>query len=305
MKKIINILLFNLLLFSCKGQGNDNKQSQKPTNKMNTDTINLTPNISLFQVKNSLENPERTNWELYLKNKKEDKRILLDSLSITHPGPNDIVIADNSVLDIPKLLLGFIDNGNLYVFIFKERALWIYKYIFKEDYTFEYKRIKIFNMLPGSVPNFGDASFIIIPYKIDTKNYFYISHNRVIGEIKMMVKLDANLFKINKLIFSEPSKKIKDEQQVFKTLDLEQNKEKVSEEITKVLKQNNLLKQYDKFSYIGEIDLSYFKGLGRRTSNLTYFFYEDYHLKTKIICYDNDNNEWLIGDYKEEEIKQE
>jgi hypothetical protein len=274
---------------------------------MNTDTIYLTPNISLFQVKKSLENPKRTSWELYIQNKKENKSILLDSLSIHIPPPNAIISSDNSILEIPKLLSGLKDNNDLYAFIFKEKALWLYKYNFISGETFECKRIKIFNMLSGSVDNFGEAKFDIVQHKVSNEDYFYISHNRVLGEIKMIVKLDTNSFKINKLIFSEPSKIIKDEEQLFRTLDLEQNKEKVSEEIKKVLIENNLLKQNDNFKYLGNIDLSDYyddEKYKLRTTGYNYFFYK-HDFSTKIIRYDNDDNEWLLGDYKEEEIKEE
>jgi hypothetical protein len=41
----------------------------------------------------------------------------------------------------------------------------------------------------------------------------------------------------------------------------------------------------------------------RRYSGLIYFFYKGYLGKIKIIRYDTCENEWLISDYTEEEIK--
>jgi hypothetical protein len=119
-----------------------------------------------------------------------------------------------------------------------------------------------------------------------------------------------NLFAYNDLndnvkrINFEKTRDVKDEEQIFRVLDLEQNKEKVSEEIKRILTENYLLKQYEKIEYIGNIDVTPFKERGSRSlGGVTYFFYQDNLTQTKIIRYDSDHNQWLIGDYKEEEIK--
>ena len=159
-------------------------------------------------------------------------------------------------------------------------------------------------MTSGSIDNFGIPKFYVIKYVVGNEYFFKVSHSRVGRQGSSLVKLGMNKFSIKELIFSDKTIKIKDENELFKTLDLDKNAEKVSLEIKKVLVDNRIIDKINNFKYLGNIDLSYFKGLGRRTSNLTHFLYQENNLLTKIITYDNDENEWIIGNYIEEEIKQ-
>ncbi len=272
-------------------------------NEMNKDSIKISENITLFQKKDRVEN--QTSWKLCLQNKKDNKVILLDSHEVTHPDPNAIIASDNSILEIPKLLFAIKDEKNIYTFIFKEYALWLYQYSFTNDNKFESKRIKILKMLSGTVPNFGDAYFNIFHHKVSDEDYFNISHNRVIGKTEMLTRFNKNLFNLKKLVFSDKVIKIKDEEEIFKTLDLDKNIDKVSSEIKKFLIKNKIIDKINNFKYLGNIDLTSFKKYESRfMGGYIYFFYQENNLIKKIIRYNNYENEWLIGDYKEEEIKQ-
>lgn len=304
MRTIIYIL-FSLLFFTCKAQEKLSNKPIKIKNKMELDTITLSPNIKLFQTKDKVGN--QTNWKLSLENKKENKIILLDSYQVTHPDADAIIASDNSILEIPQLLSAIKDDTNIYTFIFKEYALWLYEYHFTVGEKNESKRIKVFNMLPGSVSNFGYANFNISHYKVSDLNYFNIYHHRVIGKIEMLTRFDKDLFTIKKLTFSDKIIKIKDNKQFIRTLDLDKNIEKVSTEIKNILIDNKLLDKINNFKYLGNIDVSDFKDDERykiRATGMTYFFYQDNNLMKKIIRYNNYENEWLIGNYTEEEIKQ-
>ena len=285
MKKILLISLLFFMLFA-------NAQSN---HKMKSDTIILSSNIKLFQKKDRIGN--QTRWKLFLQNKKENKVILLDSFEVVHPDANAIVSSDNTILEIPKLLSAIKDESSIYTFIFKEYALWLYKYHFTDGERNESKRIKIFNMLPGSVDNFGDAYFNISHYKVVIDDYFKISHNRVIGKVEMLTRFDKDSFTLKKIFFLEKIKTIKDDNELFSALDLDKNSDKVSAEIKKVLLENKFLDKYNSFKYLGNIDISDFKDDEKyklRTTGMTYFLYQN-ESKTKIIRYNNYDNKWLNG----------
>jgi hypothetical protein len=360
------LVLFLFLMFKVSAQ------------TMESDTINLSSNISLFQKKENSEN--QTSWKLYLQKEKEDKLILLDSFSLTIPTSKTIFTSNNDILEIPNLLCAIKDDSSIYTFIFKERALWLYRYNFVED-KFESKRIKIFNMLPGSVDNFGEASFDITHFKISNDDYFNISHHRVIGRIEMLVKLDKNLFRVNELIFAKVKNKIKvicmsengefsirqsneivsdynkmsieDKRKSRKPIEeikylkytkqyldkpfyyLKMSHDKKENEDKNTELRNNNLVEFNLFNttplssnfdenkiqkaeqYLKDVLyfngnkknvadiklLGYFYDSGQK--NIIYFYYQEVTSDIKIIRYDRYESEWLLGDYKEEEIKQE
>ncbi|HEX8575153.1 MAG TPA: hypothetical protein VF677_02560 [Flavobacterium sp.] len=155
-----------------------------------------------------------------------------------------------------------------------------------------------------SYENGGNMQSFMQMKWINNKLYFYMHASQMYGgKLKdLFVYSNDNVKRIN----FEQTRNVKDEKQIFRVLDLEQNKEKVNEEIKGILRKNYLLEQYEKFEYIGNIDVTPFKERGSRNlGGITYFFYQDTSTQTKIIRYDSDYNQWLIGDYKEEEIKQE
>uniref|UniRef100_UPI0026395158 hypothetical protein n=1 Tax=uncultured Cytophaga sp. TaxID=160238 RepID=UPI0026395158 len=112
--------------------------------------------------------------------------------------------------------------------------------------------------------------------------------------------------KIIRINFNEEKiVKVKDTEEVFKTLDLNQHKEKVGLLIKDVLIASKYLKTTDAFTYLENVDRSRYKYEQRRLKyGIIYFFYRvndnDY---MNIIRYNIRSNEWLIGDFYEEKIK--
>ncbi|HEX8577538.1 MAG TPA: hypothetical protein VF677_14720 [Flavobacterium sp.] len=265
------------------------------------DTLIINQNISITQ-QYTQEKDNVIKWNLYAHNKKQNKTISLDMLYATIPW----YMKKEAILVTPKAIDGFIKNNCLYIFVFQGLLFDLIEYDIKEEKV-EKKRIAtVAKLFAGTVDNFGGYSFDISKYYIENKLYFYITYRRSVGggSSYKLIRFDNYSKKVFELKFSEETIKIKDEEETFKTLDLNKNKEMISIAIKKALLSGNVIKESDKIEYLDNIDRSYFEGRGNRTSNVTYFFYKQNKTKNKIAVYNNDEFEWEIGDYTEEEIKQ-
>jgi hypothetical protein len=268
----------------------------------------------LFQKDGFSSNREKCDWKLYLQNKRKNKTIELESATIIFPPKSEHPLmrglsSNPNFLDIPKLINAFIESNNLYIFLYIDRSLYLYQYDFPNEMTYNKKKWPLTEPFIGSLENFAGYSFGIQNKKVAGIYCFDIYYGRDVGgKVNKLFSLNINNNNLKNILFSDNSKKIKDEQKFFRELDLEQNKEKVSGEIKRILIQNHLLKQDQRFDYVGYIDdfSSYHsnKNNKRRSTGEIYFFYS-LNRQTTIIRYSNDENKWLIGDYKEEEIKQE
>ncbi len=276
-------------------------------NRMKSDTIKISDNITLFQKKENLKDPVGISWELCISNKKEKKEILLETSKVYKTISSSGLHESNDLfLDIPNLVYGFKESDNVYAFIFIERALWLYRYHFIRD-KFDKERVKVMEMTTGSMDNFGIPKFDVIKYIVGNEYFFNVSHSRVGRQGSNLVKLNMNKFGIKEIVFTDKIVKIKDDGQFIRTLDLDKNVEKLSVKIKKVLIDNKFLDKINNFKYLGNIDISDFNDDEKykiRATGITYFIYQDNNLIKKIIRYNNYNSEWLIGEYKEEEIKQ-
>lgn len=239
-------------------------------------------------------------WKLFLK-KEGKETVELDNEIIE----NNPVFGNDFTLYEPDLIDGFIDNNCLYAFVYKGRRLFLCEFEFIGQTTkFNKSSQAVTPVSLGSVDNFGGFNFAIQKYVIDKKKYFHLNYGRDVGGKSNVILVFIN-GKIKKLIFSESTQNIKDEKEIFKTLDLDKNSDKVSAEIKKALIENKYLKKEADFKYLGNIDITPFKERGSRNlGGVIYFFYEVNNLSTNIVRYDCDDNEWLLGDYKEEDIKQ-
>ena len=295
--RFVNIPILLMLVFIF------NKGKTQNNNVINNRDIKISENTTLFQKTEDLGG--KIKWELFVKNNKENKTILINHFVINAriKSMGSFLTSDNAYLDIPDLIEAFEDGDDLYVFLYIERALWLYRYNFDKD-EFKFRRIKVLNLLPGSMDNFGLPVFKVSKFLIGDKYYFEFIHSRVIGKIELLTRFDRNGFTLKQLSFPEPVNKIKDDQQLFRTLDLEQNADKVSNEIRKVLMAKNELTAQDEFKYLGNIDISDFhddENYKFRTTGYNYFFYE-INRRRKIIRYNNYNSEWLFSGVKEEPL---
>jgi hypothetical protein len=140
----------------------------------------------------------------------------------------------------------------------------------------------------------------------DHNLYMYIDAHQLYGGKKTegLYSFKTYNTKLNLLNFSSDVKKIVDEEAIFKTLDLDKNIDKVSSEIKKMLINKKIIDKINNFKYLGNIDLTSFKKYESRfMGGYTYFFYQENNLITKIVTYDSYKNNWIIGNYTEEEIK--
>ena len=199
--------------------------------------------------------------------------------------------------------IGFVDWKT--VIIYKDgREIVLDTYIFDEKNNFK----KVSKIIARSVAltAYGPPSNYVEFKKISDKICIYLSAGTQMGpKTEGVFVLNPKNEVISRLIFSDAIKKIKDEQKLFKTLDLDKNKEKTANEIRKVLAENNNIRKNDTFRYLGYIDNEtlYWEKYKNR-NGILYFFYQLTLQEAKVIRYDCFNNEWLIGDYREEEIQE-
>ncbi len=266
---------------------------------MEPKTIKLSSKLNLYEK--VISDKDKTVWQLFL-SKEGKETVELEKIIVeNHP-----FINKDFLLYTPSLIDAFKESDYLYAFVYKERRLFFYDFEFTNNIKFNKKDQKITEVFIGSIENFGGYKFNIQKFNINNKNYFYLHYGRDVGgKNNILLSLNKSTNTINKLTFSESIKKIKDEDEMFKSLDLEKNIDNVGLEIKKVLIANKHLNNFDTFKYLGNIDITPFLSQGSRYTGTIYFLYQDNNVKPKIIRYNNDDNEWLIGDYKEEEIKQE
>jgi hypothetical protein len=201
-----------------------------------------------------------------------------------------------------------IKDGEVFILYYNFGLVELKKYHFTEG-----KKHKINSYFVDKQPliswdNGGNVSYSAQMHWLNNSLHMYINAHQQYGGKKTegLYKFNNLNHKISILNFPNTSTKIKDENELFKTLDLDKNTEKVSTEIKKILTESKHLKSTDNFKYLDNIDITPFKDRGSRNlGGIIYFLYQDNNLTTKIIRYDCDHNLWLLGDYKEEKIKQE
>jgi hypothetical protein len=158
--------------------------------------------------------------------------------------------------------------------------------------------------------NGGNISYFVEMKWFGTNLYMYITAKQQYGGKKTegLYQFKSIASKIYYINFSEPEHIIKDEDKTFDTLDLDKNKEIVSNEIRKALLNIKDIKETDKLDYIGFIDdissCAFNNSYKRRSQGSIMFLYKINKSETKIVRYNNYKFKWQIGDYTEEEIKQ-
>ncbi|HEX8577323.1 MAG TPA: hypothetical protein VF677_13595, partial [Flavobacterium sp.] len=269
------------------------------------DTLIINQNISITQ-QYTREKDDIIKWGLYAYNNKQDKTISLDTIHAYIPFGRE----RDLTLIKPKAIDGFIENNCLYVFIYQEFRLDLMEYDIQEKQIEKKQIATITILLGGSVDTFGGYDFSVQKYRIENKLYFYITSRRDVGAgmSQKLIRFNTHSKRVFQFNFPEPIKKIKDEEKTFDILDLDKNKEVVSNAIKKALLNGKAVKETDKVDYIGYIHdhISYGSSksnYGRRLGAIM-FLYKINKNETKIIWYNSYKYEWQIRDYTEEEIKQ-
>jgi hypothetical protein len=316
MKLLIKIIFITICFTNCKAQ---NKSTMETIyeQKINNITIKLLVNNVTYKIKDKdgksiFQEKDGAigyvDWETIIINQSGEKKIL-DSFHLKKESIQWRLGEQNGESPFPfyNIVESFIRNNQVYIIMHKGGTVVLDRYLFKEDNTFQKDSKIIARFL--ATPSLGPPAGYVIMKEFGNIVFFHLGIGTSMGQkSETLYTLNTLNNYLKRIIFDESMQKIKDEQKIFKTLDLEQNKEKVREEIKKALLVNKTVKEIDKVDYIGYIDdyVSYFsnKNNNRRSQGTIFFLYKTNKNQTKIIRYNNDKFEWQIGDYKEEEIKQ-
>jgi len=249
----------------------------------NMDTILITDNIKLYSEKKSDNNS--IDWNLILKANNNEKTLINKKNQIPS-GSQFLKPSKDYFLDVPKLIDGFSYKNNMYFFVFIERALWLYHSNLEGG---NIARVKIMDMIPGSVDNFGDAKFFIERCDDDNDAYFSVTHSRVGRQVVKFFELEKNNFTVKEVEFSDANTILsKEDHDIFYDKDVKTDKEEIKKTLKKVL--GNNLKDEDQFRYLGSL-----KG-----TNGTYFLYSDKGVHFLLFT---NNYEWVLPKNKEKVLK--
>jgi len=301
-RRALLLILSFISISSCKAQTTDKK---KVTMEVYAKKIH-TLEVKMFIDTNVKE--QKTSWGIYVFNSKDDS-VLLDQ--IEHPGFYDKEQENLLTGDIRKrVIIGdvFLYNRTIYLILYNFGKIYFKTYEFIEVKKFIKYEYFAEQLITGSYMNFGDPKYSAEIIRISDDEFLIdgAGGTELSSGFLPLLKFNHLTKKLTRIIFNEDStKKIKSNDTLFETMDLYQNTEKVTIEIKKVLIENNYLKTDDNFKYLGSIDRSHFRYTGNRINTGTiYFFYQiNKNISIQLIRYDNSENEWLIGNYTEEQME--
>lgn len=302
-KLLLATLLF-ISLNSCKAQ----------TTYKTITMESYTKKINNLEVKMFVETnikDRKTSWNIYVYNSKKD------SVLIDHFEYPKIYEKEQEYIsgDIRKhVIIGdvILEHKTIYLMLYKHGNSYLNTYEFTDNKKFVKNEYFASKLATGTYLNFGHP-FYNAEIKFFAEDEIYIKFDGGTevfsgnGSITLL-KFDNFKKKLTKIIFNNlPKITVKDNDKLFETLNIN-NKEKIGIEIKKNLVESKLIEKEDNFNYVDyiydrsvEIDL---EQINKIKGGIIYFFYQINKMKgIKIIRYDNYENEWLIGNYKEERIK--
>ncbi|ADV50550.1 hypothetical protein Celal_3284 [Cellulophaga algicola DSM 14237] len=252
---------------------------------------------------------QKTFWNIYVYNSKKD------SVLIDHFEYSKIYEKEQEYIsgDIRKhIIIGdvILEHKTIYLMLYKHGKTYLNTYEFTDDKKFIKNEYFGGSIRSGSYVNYGHPLYLA-EIKPITENELFIylaGGTEMSSGVLPMQKFNNLSKKLTRIIFNENStKKIENNEKLFETLVLEQNKEKIGTLIKKILIENNHLKINDNFKYLGFLDRSNLKKTRVRSKGLIYFFFQEKSINSniKIIKYNISKSEWLIADFKEERIKSE
>lgn len=218
--------------------------SQKRENNM--DTIKIAENLILYVQKETKNN--LINWSLILKSNNQNETIINKKIDNNNSSNTFLKSSKDYFLDVPKLVDGFSYGNKIYFYVFIERGLWLYRLDSKNK---DISRIKIMEMIPGSVENFGDVNFQIERCDYKDESYFSIVQSRVGGQIYKIIGLEKNKFIVKDISFTN-KKNIapKEEHDIFYNIDLANEQSKIKDKLRKILEKE----VKNDFYYVGNLN---------------------------------------------------
>jgi hypothetical protein len=295
-QKMFFLIVFLTGFTTCEAQLTDKIIMETYSKKI--DTLEVKMFIGT-DVKN-----EKTTWDICIYNNKKDS-VLIDHLE--YPG---IYQEEQEYIsgDIRKhVIIGdvILLDKTIYLMLYNYGKTYLNAYEFIESKTFTKKEYFAGSIRTGSYLNYGHPKYVA-EIKAITKNdlYIYVSGGTELSSGRLpMIKFKTSTKKICQIIFNENSLiKIKDEKSLFEAMNLNNNKLIVSNEINKIIANDSKGTEY--FNYLDFLEISNLKSTGYRNNGVIYFFYKGNSMNQAIdiIRYNIGQNEWLICDFKEEEI---
>lgn len=210
------------------------------------DTIKIAENLILYVQKETKNN--LINWSLILKSNNQNETIINKKIDNNNSSNTFLKSSKDYFLDVPKLVDGFSYENKIYFYVFIERGLWLYRLDSKNK---DISRIKIMEMIPGSVENFGDVNFQIERCDYKDESYFSIVQSRVGGQIYKIIGLEKNKFIVKDISFTN-KKNIapKEEHDIFYNIDLANEQSKIKDKLRKILEKG----VKNDFYYVGNLN---------------------------------------------------
>lgn len=150
-------------------------------------------------------NGEQINWYVGLQYKERKETTLIDVHLKYYEGIG-IYKSSSFELDMPRLEKAIVGEDKIYLFVFIERALWLYSFGFDGE---QLTREKLMYMLPGSVENFGGVKFNVYNLEYGEAYYLIISHRRVVGRESKLFKLNKKDSSVSEVLFNEADEAIR------------------------------------------------------------------------------------------------
>ncbi len=239
-----------------------------------------------------------TYWSIYLYKSTGDS-LLIDKFEFS-----DVYTGEPNMLkgDIRlKNIIGdvYVYDNDVYVVLYNFGNIVFNVYNLSDNSVVDKTTYFIGEVMVGSYMNFGEPEFYakIKPFN-QGKILIYTNENDLLF-------FDKFKGKVNKIILNEKAR-IKDNEKYFTDFDIQKNSDDVSNIIQNFISnmKNDIPQKIEYKGFIDDIDtIKDLKNSGIRDNGLTYFFYTKMN-DLCILKYDNFENEWIVIDYMEEEIKQ-
>lgn len=268
----------------------------EPIYRKTTPTFDITVHLTEDSVE------KKTTWDIYL-HRKGQPPLLLDHYRMDEYYTQED--QENYVGDVKKYFLigDVIGYGNtIFMMVRKFDEICLLEYhlpeqgkVTKKDYFVQQTEIEAHIAYVN--PTFS-ASIKIVTQKelYITWNYYSLLRTDLLTGKAFYIDFSDNYANISGILPDNP----------------DADSISVSKELYRVLENQKLVKDKNKFKYISFLDgLETVwdmkeRGGGKREEGITHFFYQHLpSLSTKIIRYDNYKKVWRIGDYKEIELKSE
>jgi len=297
MNNIITIIFLGFII--CFSQ-NISAQKKK---KMKLSYRKKIENFEIRMYAITYPKEKRTEWNIYKYINKRNKILIdqyvendfFDGKGYTHKGDvrKNVIIGDANCY-----------NNKIYILCLEHRKVCLLEYNIGEDGKVEKQRFNLGEEMRGSYANFGGPTFWATMKKVKDDLFFNTSNN------KLLTHFNLQSSKLTYLKFEGSLPPVKDSENLFVNLNLDENKEAVSQHIKEVLLETKQLNKDNEFKYLGYIDdsSSFYSIMNSndRSSGMLYFFYQDALSlldSTKIIRYRNFKKKWLMNDYSEKAIK--